>query len=190
MQKNEVVTVTIEDIGVNGEGIGRVNGYTQRAHHNACAPRGELMYTLFIKDSMIGDVVEAKIIKAKKSYGYARLMKILTPSKYRVQPKCEFARKCGGCQIQEMAYAQQLAFKQRKVKQNLERIGGFDAEYLEQIMEPIQGMEEPFGYRNKAQFPFGTDKQGNIITGFYAERTHDIVFHTDCALVFPVNREI
>ena len=96
MQKNEMVTVTIEDIGVNGEGIGKVDGYT-----------------LFIKDAIIGDVVEAKIMKAKKNYGYARLMKILTPSEDRMEtPVCPMARKCGGCQIQEMKYDRQLKFKE------------------------------------------------------------------------------
>ena len=173
MQKNETAIVTIEDIGVNGEGIGKVDGYT-----------------LFIKDAVIGDVVEAKVIKAKKNYGYARLMKIITPSKDRVTPVCTFARKCGGCQIQEMSYEQQLQFKHNKVRGNLERIGGFSPELLEKIMEPVVGMEEPFHYRNKAQFPFGTDKGGNPITGFYAGRTHDIIANTDCALGVAVNKEI
>lgn len=173
MQKNEIARVTIEDIGVNGEGIGKVNGYT-----------------LFIKDAVIGDVVEAKVIKAKKNYGYARLMKILTPSPDRVEPRCPFARKCGGCQIQEMSYEKQLEFKNRKIRGNLERIGGFSPELLDKVMEPIVGMEEPFYYRNKAQFPFGTDKEGNPITGFYAGRTHDIIANTDCALGVYVNQEI
>ncbi len=173
MQKNETAIVTIEDIGVNGEGIGKIDGYT-----------------LFIKDAVIGDVVEAKVMKAKKNYGYARLMKIITPSKDRVIPVCTFARKCGGCQIQEMSYEQQLQFKHNKVRGNLERIGGFSPELLEKIMEPVVGMEEPFHYRNKAQFPFGTDKEGNPITGFYAGRTHDIIANTDCALGVAVNKEI
>ena len=107
MHKNEVVKVKIEDIGVGGEGIGKVDGYT-----------------LFIKDAIIGDVVEAKVMKAKKNYGYARLMNVLTPSKDRVEePVCPMARKCGGCQIQEMKYPAQLAFKEAKVRGNLERIG-------------------------------------------------------------------
>lgn len=173
MQKNEVAIVTIEDIGVNGEGIGKVDGYT-----------------LFIKDAVIGDVAEVKVMKAKKNYGYARLMQVITPSEYRVEPQCNFARKCGGCQIQEMSYEQQLVFKQKKVRDNLERIGGFSPELLDETMEPIVGMQEPFCYRNKAQFPFGTDKDGNPITGFYAGRTHDIIANTDCALGVPVNREI
>lgn len=173
MQKNDIVTVTIEDIGVNGEGIGKINGYT-----------------LFIKDAVIGDVVEAKIMKAKKNYGYARLMNIIQPSLYRVEPQCQFAQKCGGCQIQEMSYEKQLEFKRNKVRENLERIGGFAPELLERVMEPIVGMDEPFYYRNKAQFPFGTDKEGQPVTGFYAGRTHDIIANTDCALGVPMNKEI
>lgn len=123
MQKNQMVTVTIEDMGVGGEGIGKVDGYT-----------------LFVKDAVIGDVAEVKVTKAKKHYGYARLMKILSPSEERIEPKCRFARRCGGCQIQEMSYESQLRFKQEKVQNNLERIGGFSRERIEQISEPIVGM--------------------------------------------------
>ena len=173
MNKNEIVTVEITDIGVSGEGIGHVDGYT-----------------LFIKDAVIGDVVEAKVMKAKKNYGYARLMKVITPSEYRVEPKCAFARRCGGCQIQEMSYDRQLVFKDQKIRGNLERIGGFTKDQIDTVMQPVVGMEPPFGYRNKAQFPFGTDKEGNPITGFYAGRTHDIIANTDCALGVEQNKEI
>ena len=173
MRKNDTAVVKITDIGVNGEGIGKVDGYT-----------------LFIKDAVIGDTVEAKVMKAKKNYGYARLMEVIAPSPDRVKPQCPFARKCGGCQIQEMSYERQLAFKAQKVRGNLERIGGFSAELLDQVMEPALGMDAPFGYRNKAQFPFGTDKEGNPVTGFYAGRTHHIIPNTDCALGVLVNREI
>ena len=174
MQKNDLVTVAIEDIGVGGEGIGKVDGYT-----------------LFIKDAIIGDVVEAKIVKAKKNYGYARLMNIVTPSENRVEkPVCPMARRCGGCQIQEMKYGAQLAFKEGKVRGNLERIGEVPTELLDKVMQPIVGMEEPFHYRNKAQFPIGTDKEGHIITGFYAGRTHSIIPNTDCALGVAVNQKI
>ena len=173
-KKNDLVTVKIEDIGVSGEGIGKVDGYI-----------------LFIKDAIIGDVVEAKVMKAKKNYGYARLMNVIEASEYRVkEPACPMARRCGGCQIQEMDYGRQLVFKENKVKGNLLRIGEVPEELLEQITEPIIGMEEPFHYRNKAQFPIGTDKEGNIIAGFYAGRTHSIIPNTDCALGIPVNQEI
>lgn len=173
MQKNDITTVTIEDIGVGGEGIGKVDGYT-----------------LFIKDAVIGDVAEVKVIKAKKNYGYARLINIVEPSPFRVEAKCPSARRCGGCQIQEMAYEKQLEFKENKIKGNLERIGGFSKEFIESVMEPVVGMDDPFYYRNKAQFPFGTDKDGNPVTGFYAGRTHDIIQNTDCMLGVKVNKEI
>ena len=174
MQKNDLITVVIEDIGANGEGIGKADGYT-----------------VFIKDAVIGDVIEAKIMKAKKNYGYAKLIKIITPSEYRIKnPVCPLARKCGGCQIQEMEYGRQLQFKEEKVRGNLMRIGGIPKEDLEEIMDPIIGMEHPFAYRNKAQFPFGSDKEGRTVTGFYAGRTHDIIANTDCALGVPVNKDI
>lgn len=173
MKKNDVVRLKIEDMGVNGEGIGKVDGYT-----------------LFVKDAVIGDVIEAKIMKAKKSYGYARLTQILEASLDRVEARCPVARQCGGCQIQQMSYQKQLAFKEKKVMGNLERIGGFAPELLQAVMEPICGMEEPFHYRNKAQFPVGKDREGNVIAGFYAGRTHQIISNIDCALGVPKNQEI
>lgn len=172
-KKNDIVTVTIEDIGNDGEGIGKLEGYT-----------------LFVKDAVIGDTVEARITKCKKNYGYARTEKVVTPSSFRVEPKCRFYRQCGGCQIQPMSYERQLQFKEDKVRNNLQRIGGFDAVLLEKVMEPIIGMEEPWHYRNKAQFPIGYDREGRLITGFYAGRTHDIIANTDCALGVTENQAI
>ena len=173
MKKNEKIVLKIEDIGVNGEGIGKIDGYT-----------------LFVKDALIGDTVEAVITKAKKNYGYAKMLNILETSPNRVEKRCPVARQCGGCQIQELSYEAQLDFKWRKVYGNLERIGGFAPEFLDTVMEPICGMEKPFHYRNKAQFPIGTDKQGNIVAGFYAGRTHQIIPNMECALGVDVNREI
>lgn len=173
MKKNEKIVVKIEDIGVNGEGIGKVEGYT-----------------LFVKDALIGDNVEAVITKAKKNYGYAKMLRVLEASPHRVEKRCPVARQCGGCQIQELSYEAQLDFKTKKVYGNLERIGGFSSEFLDTVMEPICGMDEPFFYRNKAQFPIGTDKEGNIVTGFYAGRTHQIIPNMECALGGSVNQEI
>ena len=168
-KKNDMVTVTIEDMGQDGEGIGKIAGYT-----------------LFVKDTVIGDVAEVKIIKAKKNYGYGRLMNLITPSPDRVEPVCPHARRCGGCQIQELSYEKQLEFKQNKVLNHLKRIGGFE----EIPMEPIVGMDTPFYYRNKAQFPVGTDKDGKMITGFYAGRTHSIVDNRKCYLGVELNEQI
>ena len=169
MKKNDEIVLQIEDMGIDGEGIGKADGLT-----------------LFVKDAVIGDKVRAKVMKMKKTYGYARLMEVLEPSPDRVEPKCVFHRQCGGCQIQALSYEKQLEFKQRKVDNNLKRIGGF----TDIPMEPIIGMDEPYCYRNKAQFPVGADKEGNIITGFYAGRTHQIIPNRDCLLGVDVNRQI
>ena len=168
-RKNDMVTLEIVDCGTDGEGIGKADGFT-----------------VFVKDAVIGDVVTAKIMKAKKNYGYGRLIEVLKPSPYRIEPVCPSARQCGGCQLQALAYQEQLAFKEKKLKGHLERIGGF----TDLPMEPIIGMEEPYHYRNKAQFPVGRNKDGRIVAGFYAGRTHSIIENRDCALGVKVNQEI
>ena len=172
-KKNDIVVIKIEDMGTEGEGIGKAEGFP-----------------LFVKDAVIGDEIKARIVKVKKNYGYGRLEEILTPSPFRATPRCTYNRQCGGCQLQSLSYDKQLEFKQQKVRNNLLRIGGFSAEELERIMEPIVGMEDCWHYRNKAQFPIGTDKQGNPIAGFYAGRTHTIIANTDCALGVSENKEI
>jgi len=125
MQKNDLIELIIEDIADDGAGIGKYNG---------------MIY--FVKDTVVGDFVLAKIIKQKKTYGYARLMEIKEASPIRVEPRCLYARSCGGCQIQEMEYQKQLEFKQNKIKNVLVRIGGFEETFLECVLEPIVGMEE------------------------------------------------
>ena len=172
-KKNDLAEVTITDIGNDGEGIGKIDGYT-----------------LFIKDAVIGDTVSAKIMKAKKNYAYAHLEKVLKPSPFRVDAPCPVARQCGGCQIQNLAYEKQLEYKFNKVKNDLLRIGGFSQEEVAAVMEPIVGMDEPFRYRNKAQFPVGCDREGNLISGFYAGRTHSIIPVKDCLLGVEENKEI
>ena len=169
MKKNDLITVRIDAIGNDGEGIGRADGYP-----------------LFIKDALPGDLAEVRITKAKKTYGYARLEKILEASPDRTTPQCALHRRCGGCQIQALSYEKQLSYKQQKVRENLIRIGGFS----EPEVLPVLGMENPYHYRNKAQFPFGKDKEGRIVTGFYAGRTHTIVPGTDCAIGVRENKEI
>jgi len=172
-KKNDLVKVCIDDIGTDGEGIGKVEGFT-----------------LFVKDAVPGDVVTAKIMKSKKTYAYARLEKVEKPSPFRVEPPCKFHRQCGGCQLQALSYEKQLEFKQKKIRNNLLRIGGFAPEEVDAKMEPIVGMDEPFHYRNKAQYPVGCDKNGQVITGFYAGHTHNIIANTDCLLGVPENQKV
>ena len=173
MEKNQIVTIEIEDIGNDGEGIGKVDGYT-----------------LFVKGAVVGDVAKVKVLKAKKTYGYAKIEELFTSSSDRVEPKCAVAGKCGGCQLQHLSYERQLAYKEDKVKNCLQRIGGMAVEEIEQVIEPIIGMETPFYYRNKAQYPVGMDKQGNPIMGFYAGHSHNIIECMDCAIQEPVNTVI
>ena len=173
MQKNDLIELTIEDMSVDGEGIGK---------YEAMA--------FFVKDAVVGDKIRARVTKLKKTYGYARVDEILEPSADRIEPRCTLHKRCGGCQIQTMDYKAQLAFKEKKVRNNLIRLGGFAEAEMDAIMEPIVGMEEPYRYRNKAQFPVGLDKEGNIVAGFYAARTHDIIPVMDCQLGVPVNQEI
>ncbi|SFU74904.1 23S rRNA (uracil(1939)-C(5))-methyltransferase RlmD [Butyrivibrio sp. INlla21] len=171
--KGDIFEVEITDIGNDGEGIGKIDGYT-----------------LFIKDAVIGDVVKAKIMKAKKNYAYAHLEEVVKRSEYRVEAKCPIARQCGGCQLQNMSYERELLYKQNKVRNNIVRLGGFDAKFVDSIMKPIIGMDEPWEYRNKAQFPVGCDKNGNVVTGFYAGRTHSIIPTTACHIGVKENEEI
>ena len=171
MKKNDLFTVTIEDMSEDGAGIGKTDGYTW-----------------FVKDGVIGDVVEAGVTKMKKNYGFARLVRIITPSPFRIAPRCPVARQCGGCQLQAMSYEEQLRFKERKIRSNLSRLGGIPEDQIP--MEPIMGMEDPWRYRNKAQFPFGRDKDGEIVTGFYAGRTHSIIPQEDCLLGIEENKDI
>lgn len=193
LKKNDFIHLTIEDMSAEGEGIGKLDGFP-----------------FFVKDAIIGDAIVARVTKLKKNYGFARLEEIVTPSVHRIKPPCAFHKQCGGCQIQAMDYKQQLIFKQNKVFNNLVRIGGFSAEFIKGIMEPIVGMENPYRYRNKAQFPIGMRKVSDIvgdsnkalasdmsdgakwevIAGFYAGRTHHIIANTDCLLGVSENQEI
>lgn len=168
-KKDDVVVITIEDMSENGEGIGKAEGYT-----------------LFVKDTVMGDQAEVKIIKAKKTYGYGKLIRLIVPSADRVEPVCPVAAPCGGCQLQAMSYACQLRFKARKVREHLERIGGFS----DPAVLPVIGMEDPLHYRNKAQFPVSRGKDGKIRMGFYAGRTHAVIETPHCYIGQPVNDRI
>ena len=136
MQKNDIIELIIEDMSVDGEGIGKYEGMA-----------------FFVKDAIVGDRIRARVTKLKKTYGYARVEEILEPSADRCEPRCVLHKRCGGCQVQAMDYKAQLAFKEKKVRNNLIRLGGFSEAEVDAVMEPIVGMEEPYRYRNKAQFP-------------------------------------
>lgn len=200
-KKNETFELDITDISDEGAGIGKSEGFTW-----------------FVKDAVEGDRVLAAATKVKKQYGFARLVKLLRPSADRVTPACPIARQCGGCQLQAMSYEAQLRFKQRKVVGNLRRIGGLELEEGKVSegaalagtavegavralpggsgatagirLHPILGAPAALRYRNKAQVPFGTDREGRLVAGFYAGRTHNIIPCTDCLLGAAENQPI
>ena len=169
MKKNDLLQIKIEAMGNAGEGIGKIDGYP-----------------LFVKDALPGDLAEVRVTKVKKTYAFARLERVLEASPGRTEPRCPLHRRCGGCQIQALSYEKQLEYKEQKVREDLIRIGGF----ADPPVFPVLGMDEPYHYRNKAQFPFGRNREGRIVTGFYAGRTHTIVPGTDCAIGVPENKQI
>lgn len=194
MQKNDMITLEITDLGADGSGVGKVT---------ASSGKDESSMTFFVKDALVGDKVRAKIIKMKKTYGYAKLIELLEPSPDRVEPICPVHRQCGGCQIQALSYKKQLEYKYNKIRNNLMRIGGFLPDQIP--MEPVIGMQETgiqgmgmpegttqrgFRYRNKAQFPIGRDRNGKLAAGYYAARTHAIIPVDDCYLGVPQNQEV
>lgn len=178
LTKNQEYEMCIEDMGNDGEGIGHLDGMA-----------------VFVKDTVVGDRILVKVIKVKKQYAFGRLMRILEPSAFRVEPICPLARSCGGCTLMQMEYGRQLAWKQDKVLNCMKRIGGIAQ--AETLMEPIIGMEVPeeaefpaIYYRNKAQFPVQRGKDGRIKIGFYAGRTHDVMDTDRCYLQAPVTETI
>lgn len=173
MQKNDVIELEIEDLGIHGEGIGHGQGMA-----------------VFVPGAIPGDRIHAGITKVKKSYAYARLISVDTPSPDRVTPACPIARKCGGCQLQEMDYQAQLRWKENHVRNLLIRVGGFPEDLIDSVSEPIIGMEDPWRYRNKAQYPIGKDQKGRLVAGFYALHSHRIVPTTDCLIGAEENQRI
>nr|WP_302596557.1 23S rRNA (uracil(1939)-C(5))-methyltransferase RlmD [uncultured Cellulosilyticum sp.] len=166
--KNQHYEIEIIDLGAQGEGIGKI---------------GE--FTVFVPDAITGDKVEVRLVKVKKSYGYGKMMRLITPSPFREEPTCPVATKCGGCQIQHMKYEAQLNWKTNKVRACLERIGG-----LKNItVKDTLGMKVPYNYRNKAQYPIR--KEGDTVEmGFFAQRSHRIVPSNKCSIQNPKNEEI
>lgn len=169
LKKNEECIIHIEDMGNDGEGIGRYQGYT-----------------LFVKNALVGDTVRVRAMKCKKNYGYARMIEVIEPSPYRVSPRCRIASQCGGCSLQHLDYSEQLRRKQKKVVDCIERLGGITEGYT---LYPIIGMENPYYYRNKAQFPV-RKKDGKLSIGFYAGGSHSIIDTDNCCIQAKENEEI
>ncbi len=158
--KNQIYEAEIIDISSDGSGICKIDGYT-----------------VFVPFTVVGDRISVKLLKANKNYGYGKLERLISPSPDRTEPECGVFYKCGGCALRHISYSAQLKIKQNIVKSAFERIGKISAP-----VEDILASRRIDKYRNKAQYPFGTDSEGNVTAGFFAKRSHRIVPCADCAL--------
>lgn len=160
VKKNEVYKIEISGMTHEGQGVGRIDNFT-----------------IFVDGPIKGEEVEIKIIEVKKSYAVGKLIKILKASPERVEPPCKVYHRCGGCSLQHMSAEAALKFKTDVVTENIRRIGGLK----DVVIHDTIGMENPFNYRNKAQYPVGMQK-GEMVVGFYAKRSHDIVNSPVCMI--------
>ena len=169
LSKDKMYGVDIVDIGQGGVGIGKFEGFT-----------------VFVDGGLVKDKIKVKITKSKKNYAVGDIVEIIEPSPYRVERKCSKELKdCGGCQIQELDYQEQLNIKTNEVKQVISRIGKLE----DVVVHPALGMEEPFRYRNKAQFPI-QKVDGSPVIGFYKKKSHDIIPTDQCIIQHDVNDKI
>jgi len=188
-EKNETVQADIIGITHDGEGVGRTSAG----------------YTLFIPNTLPGEQVEAKILKSKKQYGYAKVMEFKKLSEQRVDPPCPIYKECGGCQLQHFDYEGQLVWKRQHVIDSLTRIGklqvadepqvGVDGDVTttehQVIVHPTVGMDNPWRYRNKAAVPIGRGESSEeLVGGFYAKGSHRIVDMKDCMIQKERNDEV
>ena len=178
IKKNEIHKIEIIDLSGDGQGIGKIDGYI-----------------LFVEGVIPGDFIEVKIIKTNKNYGYGKLIKIISPSADRITPKCKIFKHCGGCSLQYMSYEAQLIHKRKTVKDCIERIGGFKdiycENYPEKLINEAIGMDNPYNYRNKAQFPVKKNALHNFSEiGFYAKRSHNVINIDSCDISHEINDKI
>jgi 23S rRNA (uracil1939-C5)-methyltransferase len=160
VKEKQKYVMTIDDIGVHGEGIGRIDGYT-----------------VFVEGALPGEKVRIRVSKAGRNHGYGKLLDIVVPSPDRVLPPCPYTGRCGGCTLQHISYNRQLQFKTRRVRDALERIGKITGVTVHNTV----GMDQPWRYRNKAQFPVRME-DGLLSIGFFAPGSHDIVDIDRCLI--------
>ena len=161
VKKNETITLTFEDLTHEGSGVGKVDGYP-----------------IFVPHGLPGEEAEVKVIKVNKRFGYGKLLDIKKASPERVTPPCNVFYKCGGCQLQHMSYEMQMEMKRDQVKNVMQKVAHLD----DVPVHPVLGMEDPWRYRNKIQIPVG-DKDGQLITGFYQQRSHRIIDDMDTCVI-------
>lgn len=168
VKQGDNIILQISGLGSNGEGVGKYEGFT-----------------VFVQGALPQEEVSAKVKLVKKNYAVAVLQKILKPSAERVEPLCPVYKECGGCQLQHLSYAGQLAYKRQQVQDALNRIG-----HLEIDVIPVLGASEPWNYRNKMQFPVAVNTEGNLQIGCYAAATHSVVNTETCMIQKAANNDI
>lgn len=160
------IALEITDLNHDGEGVGRTAGG----------------FVLFVPQALPGDFVDVEVCEVRKGFGRARLRSVRTPSPERLTPPCPVAGECGGCPVQHFEYGRQLAWKEDRVRQALERIGRFERPPV----APILGMERPYHYRNKAQYPVRAGAGGRVEMGFYRRGSHELVASDECLIQHPL----
>ena len=165
---HEAYTVAIRDLGVHGEGIGSVDGFT-----------------VFVPGALPGETVTAEITLLKKSYAVGKLLSIEQESPFRTVPKCPVYENCGGCQLSHLTYEGQLDMKYRRIKDVIERIAGESGD----LVRPVLPAAHPFAYRNKIAVPAGLVK-GKAALGCYRQGSHDIIPVSSCAIQKEENNRL
>lgn len=168
INKNDEFVVDIIDDGISGEGIAKIDNFT-----------------IFIKGAIKGERAKIKIIKILSSHGYGRILEILNKSEHRNLPDCDTYIRCGGCSLRHINYDYTLKIKNKKVKNILEKQGLDNI-----IVNDVIGMEEPYFYRNKLQYPLGVDKLGNPVMGVFEERSHNVISTKKCMIQNEVIQNI
>lgn len=160
VEKDQVVRERIVDISHEGQGVIKVDGYT-----------------VFVEDGLIDDLVDVRITKARKNFGFARVVDVVEESPYRIESKCPVSKECGGCQFQELDYKKQLEYKEDLVRNNLMRIGNIENPPVKETI----GMDHPYRYRNNVQVPVGMS-QGYPLIGYFKKGSNYIV-DTDACII-------
>ena len=160
-RKNEIIELNITSLTFDGDGVGRA---------------GELVF--FVPNTAVGDVIRARVLKVKKNVGFARVEEVLMPSPDRIEPDCPVSRSCGGCVYRHISYDAELIAKRQKVIDAVTRIGKLPADLVKNII-PSEKID---GYRNKAMIPVGLDRAGEVVMGFYARHSHNIMHCLRCQL--------
>ncbi|MTI65662.1 MAG: 23S rRNA (uracil(1939)-C(5))-methyltransferase RlmD [Firmicutes bacterium] len=168
VKKNKKYNLEVIDINHRGQGVCKKDGFA-----------------IFVGNGILGDKGTVKINKVKKNYAVGEMVKIAKPSKHRVLPKCPISYNCGGCQLQDLNYQKQLDIKTERVKNDMKRIGKMD----DIIIHDTLGMDEPFRYRNKAQFPVRMSNN-KLSIGFYKRGSHEVVDTKSCVIQHKANDKV